>query len=68
MSRFGGLEMLDRKIKLLSEEWRALVFLMDIAQKATGKRPSLSKAIGDAIRVNAAQEGFKNEDEYQQKQ
>lgn len=68
MSRFGGMGMLDRKIRLLSEEWRALVFLIDIAQKATGKRPSLSKAIGDAIRVNAAQEGFKYEDKYQQKQ
>lgn len=56
--------MLDRKIKLLSEEWRALCYLMDLEQKTQRVRPSLSKAIGNAITELAITKGYKNANIY----
>ena len=60
--------MLDRKIKLLSEEWRALVWLMDKTEELKGKRPSLSKAVGIAIKESAITKGYHYEDKYFSKQ
>jgi hypothetical protein len=60
--------MLDRKIKLLSEEWRALCYLMDLAQKLQKTRPSLSKAVGQAIMELAITKGYKHEDKHEFKQ
>jgi hypothetical protein len=49
--------MLKRTYNLLSEEYAALIFLLNHIQEKTGSRPSQSQMVGKAITSFAAQLG-----------
>lgn len=44
-----------------SEEWAALLFLIDFMEKQTGKRPSISLALGKALLNQANINGYQGE-------
>lgn len=53
--------MVNRQIKLLSEEWQALLFLQADEQDKTGHRPSVSEVIGKSIMNNARDTGYQDD-------
>jgi hypothetical protein len=53
--------MVNRQIKLLSEEWQALLFLQADEQGRTGKRPSVNEVIGKSILTNARNTGYQDD-------
>ena len=59
--------MVNRQIKLLSEEWVALLFIQAQEQLRTGKRPSVNEAIGKSIINNAKDLGYQDEKQYKSK-
>ena len=53
--------MVNRQIKLMSEEWEALLFIQTNEQSKTGKRPSVNEVIGKSIMKNAQDTGYQDE-------
>jgi len=51
----------NRQIKLMSEEWNALLFIQAQIQNKTGKRPSVNEVIGKSIINNAKEIGYQDE-------
>lgn len=56
--------MLNRQIKMLHEEWEALLFIQMHEQNKTGKRPSVNEAIGKSIINHAKELGYLNENKH----
>jgi hypothetical protein len=56
--------MVNRQIKLMSEEWTALLFIQAQVQNKTGKRPSVNEAIGKSIINNAKELGYQDENKH----
>lgn len=52
---------MNRQIKLMSEEWNALLFIQAQIQNKTGKRPSVNEVIGKSIINNAKEIGYQDE-------
>jgi hypothetical protein len=53
--------MIQRNFSIRSEEWAALLFLIDFMEEQTGKRPSISLALGKTL-INQAQiNGYQGE-------
>ena len=53
--------MVNRNFTMRSEEWQALLFLIDFMEKQTGKRPSISLALGKALLNQAKINGYQEE-------
>ena len=53
--------MINRNFTMRSEEWQALLFLIDFMEKQTGKRPSISLALGKALLNQAKINGYQEE-------
>jgi hypothetical protein len=53
--------MVNRQIKLLSEEWEALLFIQTQEQGKTGKRPSVNEVIGKTIMTKAKDIGYQDD-------
>jgi hypothetical protein len=53
--------MVSRNFLLRSEEWAALLFLIDFMEKRDGKRPSISLALGRALSEQAKNNGYQGE-------
>lgn len=53
--------MVNRQIKLMSEEWEALLFIQTHEQSKLGKRPSVNEVVGKSIMKNARDIGYQDE-------
>lgn len=53
--------MIQRNFSIRSEEWAALLFLIDFMEAETGRRPSISLALGKAILTQAQINGYQGE-------
>lgn len=60
--------MVNRQIKLLSEEWQALLFLQTDEQDKTGRRPSVNEVIGKSIMNNAREIGYQDDKQFNKQQ
>lgn len=60
--------MVNRQIKLMSEEWEALLFIQTQEQANTGRRPSVNEVIGKSILNNAQELGYQDEQKHSIKQ
>ena len=60
--------MVNRQIKLLSEEWQALLFLQTDEQDKTGRRPSVNEVIGKSIMNNARDIGYQDDKQIHEQQ
>ena len=56
--------MVNRQIKLKSEEWEALLFIQTQEQATTGRRPSVNEVIGKSILNNAQELGYQDEQKH----
>jgi len=53
--------MIQRNFSIRSEEWAALLFLIDFMEAETGRRPSISLALGKALLKQAQINGYQGE-------
>ena len=53
--------MVNRNFSMRSEEWAALLFLIDFMEAQTGRRPSISLALGKTLLNQATINGYQGE-------